>query len=136
MRIYTLGNENIAPFRLNPFEFETDDTPGSASVVNHIDFLKAVFNAAFILYAPMPYVLEIALHEIYEDKGWDLATGMNTRLPKWSEHDLHPIFPTLTDLYCKVEAVVDRLRYDTQTEQMVKAGLKARIGSMRMGAKG
>lgn len=136
VRIYTLANENIAPFRLNPFEFETDDTPGSASVVNHIDFLKAVFNAAFILYAPMPYVLEIALHEIYEDKGWDLATGINTRLPRWSERHLHPIFPTLSDLYYKIEDVVTRFKYDPHTEQTVKAGLKARVDSLRLGAKG
>jgi hypothetical protein len=135
-RIYTLGNENIAPFRLNPFEFETDDRPGSASVTNHIDFLKAVFNAAFILYAPMPYVLEVALHEIYEDKGWDLASGLNVRLPKWSERHLYPIFPTLTDLYYKIDEVVNRFHYDPHTDQTVKAGLKARIGSMRVGTKG
>lgn len=136
VRIYTLGNENIAPFRLNPFEFETDDTPGSASVVNHVDFLKAVFNAAFILYAPMPYVLETALHEVYEDKGWDLATGLNNRLPRWTDRHLYPIFPTLTDLYRRVDVIVDRLGYDTRIEQDVKAGLKARIGSMRIGSKG
>ena len=138
LRIYTLGNENVAPFRLNPFEFETTDEPGSASVVNHIDFLKAVFNAAFILYAPMPYVLEMALHEIYEDKGWDLASGQNIRLPEseWPKRHLYPIFPTLTDLYRKVEVVTDRLGYDGRVEQDVKAGLKARIGSMRIGSKG
>ena len=136
VRIYTLGNETIAPFRLNPFEFETDDTPGNASLVNHIDFLKAVFNAAFILYAPMPYILEIALHEIYEEKGWDLSSGLNTRLPKWAERHFYPIFPTLTDLYHKIEDVVNRFHYDPHTEQTVKGGLKARIGSMRIGSKG
>ncbi len=136
VRIYTLGNETVAPFRLNPFEFETDDVPGRASVVNHIDFLKAVFNAAFILYAPMPYVLETALHEIYEDKGWDLATGLNPRMPKWEDRHLYPIFPTLTDLYYKIDAVVERLGYDTEIERNVKGGLKARIGAMRIGSKG
>src|SRR5689334_7493547 len=83
LRIYTLGNEMIAPFRLNPFEFETDDEPGSVSLLSHIDSLKAVFNAAFPLYAPMPQVLETALHEIYEDKGWDLTSGINHRLTDW-----------------------------------------------------
>lgn len=136
VRIYTLGNETSAPFRLNPFEFEIDVASGRAAVVTHIDFLKAVFNAAFILYAPMPYVLEIALHEIYEDKGWDLASGQNSRLTKWSDYQLHPIFPTLTDLYHKVEDVVNRFRYDPHTDQTVKAGLKARIGSLRIGSKG
>jgi hypothetical protein len=136
LRVYTLGNELVAPFRLNPFEFETDDTPEHSSLLNHIDFLKAVFNAAFILYAPMPYVLETALHEVYEDKGWDLASGSNTRLPDWQERHLHPIFPSLTDLYRKVEAVTTRLGYHDEIERNVKAGLKARIGSMRLGAKG
>ncbi len=136
LRIYTLGNELVAPFRLNPFEFETDHHLEGAPLLSHIDFLKAAFNAAFILYAPMPYVLETALHEVYEDKGWDLASGQNVRLPDWAERHLYPIFPTLTDLYRKVEAVTTRLGYHDEVERNVKAGLKARIGSMRLGAKG
>ncbi len=135
-RIYTLGNENVAPFRFNPFEFETNDKPGSGSLLNHVDFLKAVFNAAFILYAPMPYVLETALHEIYEDKGWDLASGINTRLPDWSQRHLYPIYPTMTDLYRKVEEVTKRLNFDGELEQNVTASLQARIGSLRLGSKG
>jgi GTPase SAR1 family protein len=136
LHVYTLGNEMIAPFRLNPFEFETDDEPGSASLLTHIDFLKAVFNAAFELYTPMPQVLEEALHEVYEDKGWDLTSGSNRRVPNWSERHLYPIFPTLTDLYYKVEVVTDRLHYHSEIESNIKAGLKARIGSLRIGSKG
>ncbi|HTK08590.1 MAG TPA: ATP-binding protein [Ktedonobacteraceae bacterium] len=136
VRVYTLGNEMVAPFRLNPFEFETDDEPGNASLLTHIDFLKAVFNAAFALYSPMPHVLESALHEVYEDKGWDLASGLNRRIENWSERHHYPIFPTLTDLYHKVDNVTERLGYDTEVESNVKAGLKSRIGSLRIGSKG
>lgn len=138
LRVYTLGNDSVAPFRLNPFEFETDDEMRSAAVLSHIDFLKAVFNAAFILYAPMPYVLEIALHEIYEDKGWNLATGKNFRLShqQWKDRAKFPIFPTLTDLYNKIEVITSRLGYESRIEQDVIAGLKARIGSLRLGSKG
>jgi hypothetical protein len=136
LRVYTLGNEMVAPFRLNPFEFETDDEPGSASLLTHIDFLKAVFNAAFPLYAPMPQVLEAALHEIYEDRGWDLTSGINMRLPNWLERHKHPIFPNMTDLYYKVEEVTNRLGYDKEVESNVKAALKSRIGSLRIGSKG
>lgn len=138
LTIYTLGDETTAPFRLNPFEFETDEMAGSSSILSHIDILKAVFNAAFILYAPMPYVLETALHEIYEDKGWNLATGENMRLPTsaWKERHRYPIFPTLTDLYRKIDQVVIRLGYDERIERDVIAGLKARIGALRLGAKG
>nr|MBA3534621.1 DUF87 domain-containing protein [Ardenticatenales bacterium] len=138
LRVYTLGNDTVAPFRLNPFEFDLDDSPGQAPLLSHIDFLKSVFNAAFILYAPMPYVLEIALHEIYEDNGWNLATGHNVRLSpeEWEQRDRYPIFPTLSDLYHKVEVVTRRLGYEARIEQDVIAGLKARLSALRLGAKG
>lgn len=137
VRVYTLGNEKVAPFRFNPFEFETTNNPDfSGSVLNHIDFLKAVFNAAFVLYPPMPYVLETALYEIYEDKGWDLADNRNKRLLNWAKRKEFPIFPTLTDLYLKIEEVTSRLRYSSEVERDVIAGLKARVGTLRLGSKG
>jgi len=138
LQVYTLGSDTLSPFRLNPFEFDLGDKPGNAPLLSHIDFLKAVFNAAFILYAPMPYVLETALHEIYEDKGWNLATEMNVRLgdEDWENRALYSIFPTLSDLYNKVEQVTARLGYESRIEQDVIAGLKARLGALRMGAKG
>lgn len=138
LRIYTLGSENVAPFRLNPFEFQTGDSPESSSVLEHIDHLKAVFNAAFVLYAPMPYVLDMALHAVYEDLGWDLASGRNTRMAaaQWVNRHQYPIFPTLTDLYRKIDPIVQRLGYDQRLEQDIRAGLKTRIGALRLGAKG
>jgi len=138
VQIYSLGSDNISPFRLNPFEFDLPERMDSVSLLSHIDYLKAVFNAAFILYAPMPYVLDTALHEIYEDKGWNLATETNVRLNNddWKMRDQYPIFPTLTDLYNKVESVTERLGYESRIEQDVIAGLKARIGALCVGAKG
>jgi DNA helicase HerA-like ATPase len=138
LRVYTLGSDNVSPFRLNPFEFDLGEEPDNSPLLSHIDFLKAVFNAAFILYAPMPYVLETALHEVYEDKGWNLATETNVRLndKDWSQRNRYPIFPTLTDLYFKVEEVIARLGYEAKLQQDVTAGLKARIGALRIGAKG
>ncbi|MFZ2422908.1 MAG: hypothetical protein WA029_17385, partial [Anaerolineae bacterium] len=62
--------------------------------------------------------METCLHEIYQDKGWDLTTSQNRRLPpqergneaKW------PVFPTLGDLYRKVDEVVDRLGYEERIQ--------------------
>lgn len=138
LRIFTLGDERLAPFRLNPFEFEIGDADNRIHVQTHIDYLKSVFNAAFILYAPMPYVLETCLHEVYQDKGWDLTTSQNRRLPPQERGNeaQWPVFPTLSDLYRKVDEVVDRLGYEDRVEMDVKAGLKARIGSLRLGGKG
>ncbi len=136
LRVYTLGNEIVVPFRMNPFEFETNEEPGSVSLLGHIDFMKNVFNAAFPLYAPMPQVLEAALYEIYEDRGWDLTSGINHRLKNWDERHIYPIFPTMTDLYYKTEEVTNRLGYHHEIESNVKAALKSRIGSLRIGSKG
>lgn len=138
LRVYTLGDETISPFRINPFEFEIVDANCRTHVQTHIDYLKSLFNAAFILYAPMPYILETCLHEIYTDFGWDLATSRNVRLPEplLGNSGQWPIFPTLSDLYMKIDQVTDRLGYDERIAMDVKAGLKARVGSLKLGSKG
>lgn len=139
LRIYTPGDEFCAPLRLNPFEFECQDAEHRLHIQTHIDYLKSVFNAAFILYAPMPYVLETCLHEIYQDYGWNLTTGaVERRLPAQlqGQEAEYGIFPTLEDLYNKIDPVVDRLGYDQRIQQDVKAGLKARLGSLLLGTKG
>lgn len=146
LRVYTLGDERTAPFRLNPFEFDAiADAAGvvlRTHVQTHIDYLKSVFNAAFVLYAPMPYVLDIALHEVYEQKGWSLATGLNHRLAGAqvvkgiAPERQHTVFPTLSDLRRKVAEVVGRLGYEDKIKGDVIAGLQARIDSLRLGAKG
>ena len=137
LRVYTLGDETVAPFRLNPFEFEVGPA-GRIHVQTHIDYLKSVFNAAFILYAPMPYVLETCLHEIYQDKGWDLTTGLNRRLPPQEQGNeaRWPVFPTLSDLYRKIDEVVERLGYEERIKMDVRAALQTRIGSLMLGGKG
>ncbi len=137
LHVYTLGDETVAPFRLNPFEFEVGPA-GRIHVQTHIDYLKSVFNAAFILYAPMPYVLETCLHEIYQDKGWDLTTGLNRRLPPQEQGNetRWPVFPTLGDLYRKIDKVVERLGYEERIKMDVRASLQTRVGSLMLGSKG
>lgn len=130
LQIFTLGDEMTSPFRLNPFEIMD-----GVKLQTHIDNLRAVFNASFIMYAPMPYVLERCIHEIYKDKGWDLTTNQNRFLDE-QEKNPYGIFPTLTDLYEKIDFVVDAMGYEDRLTMDIKAGLKARIGSLRIGGKG
>lgn len=124
--IFTLGDDTTAPFRLNPFEVSE-----GVLIQSHIDYLKSLFNASFVLYAPMPYILEQSIHEIYEDKGWDLSVNKNNR----GTNNIRA-YPILTDLYNKIEEVVDRLGYDERISMDVKAGLRARINNLRIGGKG
>jgi hypothetical protein len=125
LQVFTMGDETVSPFRLNPFQI----MPG-VSIQSHIAHLKSVFNASFVMYGPVPYVLEQCIHEVYEDKGWNLATNENERGRHRNAH------PTLTDLYRKVDELVDRLGYERRTTMDVKAALKTRINSLRVGGKG
>lgn len=123
LNIFTVGDETISPLRLNPFE-----VPKGILVQVHVDYLKSLFSAAFVLYPPMPYVLEQSIQEIYEDRGWDLARNVN-----WRSKDSERLFPTLSDLAAKVDVLVERMGYDERITMDVKAGLLARINQLRLG---
>lgn len=126
--VFTLGEErpgSSAPFRMNPFFF-----PEGVALQTHIDILKAVFNASFVMYAPMPYVLEDCLYRIYEEKGWNLVTSANIR------GRCDAAFPTLADLHAKIDDVVEGIGYQDRTSMDIKAALKTRIRSLCLGGKG
>lgn len=124
--LYTLGAEaekTSVPYRINPFE-----VMNGVSIQTHIDYLLSTFQASFELYPPMPYVLETAVYEVYEDRGWDIVENRNI-------YGL-TMFPTLSNLYYKIDIVTERLGYDKEVQSNVKAALKARINSLRIGGKG
>lgn len=121
--VFTMGDDNGVPYRINPFE----KAPG-VGLQTHIDYLLSTFNAAFEMVPPMPYVLESSVYEVYQDRGWDVTSGVNC----YGRTD----WPTLTDLYYKVEVVTNRLGYHVEVQNNVKAALKARINSLRIGGKG
>lgn len=55
--------------RLNPFEVAKGVLPQT-----HIEHLVALFSAAFVLWPPLPEVLELSIPAIYEDLGIDLGS--------------------------------------------------------------
>ena len=123
LRVFTVGDDTASPLRLNPFE-----VPPGILIQTHIDYIKSLFSAAFVLYPPMPYVLEQSVQEIYEDRGWDVALNTNSR---GSQSDRS--YPTLSDLAAKVPIIVDRMGYEQRITMDVKAGLLARINQLRLG---
>lgn len=129
LMLFTLGAEgkNSVRFRINPFEIAGEGTR-KVSLQTHIDYLLATFKASFELYPPMPYVLETAVYEVYQDRGWDIID--NNNIYGWNE------YPTLSDLYFKIDEVVERMNYDQEVKSNVKAALQARINSLRIGGKG
>lgn len=129
LRVYTLGDEHVSPFRLNPFE-----VPEGTPVGTHVDLLRSVFSVSFGMWTPLPQVLEQCLHEVYRDRGWDLATGTNRRLTPGDDQAL--AYPTLSDLHATVGSVVDRLGYDRKVADDIRAALRTRIDGLRTGGKG
>lgn len=130
--IFTLGAESLSPFRLNPFEFVR-----GFPLLTHIDLLKAVFNAAFPMYASMPYLLEDALFKIYKERGWNIADSTNRFIDVNDPGaDYTSYLPRLSDLYNKIDEVVASKRYDVRLTLDLTAALKARLGSLLSGYKG
>jgi len=126
--VFTLGDETpgaSSPFRLNPFQF-----PEGVPLQTHISHLTAAFNASFVMYAPMPQVLEECLYEIYRDKGWNLVSSLSPR------GFSRGAFPTLTDLYDKIDQVVNRLGYEERIAMDIRSALKIRVNNLRLGGKG
>ncbi len=129
LKIFTLGNELVSPFRINPFEI----LPGIPVSV-HVDLLRSVFSASFGMWTPLPQVLEQCLHRVYEDKGWNLSYNSNQRLKSGACSPL--AYPTMSDLYYKIEPVVNSLGYEQKSRDDIKAALGTRINSLRVGGKG
>lgn len=124
--VFTLGAEatkTSVKYRINPFE-----TNPEISLQTHIDYLLSTFKAAFELYPPMPYILEKAVYEIYSDRGWDIVESTN-RLGLTE-------YPTLSDLYNKIDVIVDSMGYHQEVQSNVKAALQARVYSLMIGGKG
>lgn len=124
--VFTLGAEaaqTSVRYRINPFE-----TNPKISLQTHIDYLLSTFKAAFDLYPPMPYILEKAVYETYSDRGWDIVENIN----RFGLTE----YPTLSDLYNKIDVIVDNMGYHQEVQSNVKAALQARVYSLMIGGKG
>ena len=134
LQVYSVGsNEPGCPVLcLNPFErtyyTDTFGNKRTVPIQTHIDFVYAAFKASFIMYTPMPYVLERSIYEIYEDCGWDIHNNLNKTGKE--------IYPTIEDLYFKIPEVVIDMGYDQKMRNDLIGSLQARINSMRLGSKG
>lgn len=138
LQIFRPGAKNDV-FRLNPFFFEHSRKNNSISLTKHVDMLKTTFNSAFPMYGPMPYILEEAIHKIYEDKGWNFETEDNPYFTESKDADYDRktlLFPNMEELKQAVIDVVDKAGYYQDLQNNIKAALKTRISNMTLGAKG
>lgn len=128
--IFTLGQDDAAPFRLNPFEFFPHE-----SISSHVDRIKASIEAAFDMEAAIPQIIETALYECYEDCGWDIADGTNSLYDDPFAPGVYS-FPTLSELVKKTTEVVKKQGFDERLRDEYIGSINARLNSLLIGTKG
>ena len=141
MKVYTVGDGTVSPLSMNPFYVMPN-----VSALAHIDFLKAIFNASFSLYGPMPYILEKCIHNIYLKRGWDLTTGRHPRLcgadgepdvDRYKDAETSHLFPMLIDLKDEVQVYVrSTLGYRGELSDNIRTAIVTRLESLGVGSKG
>lgn len=121
LRVFTVGNKNVAPFSISPFVVEEGTV-----FDRHIGLLNNVLRISLPLYGPLPYLLEMSIYNIYANKGID---------PE-SKASLGTIFPTVTELYHDFERSVGSVGYVSDSRDNIAAALKGRLGSLKTGLRG
>ena len=128
--IFTLGNDKVAPFRLNPFEFFEGE-----SITSRVDMLKAAMEASFDMEAAIPQIIESAMYSCYEDYGWNIDTDENDKFDNPFDEGVYS-FPTLEDLLNKVETEVTKHNFDDRLKKDYIGSITARLQGLLVGSKG
>ena len=140
LEIFTIGDATVSPIRFNPFYIQKEIHP-----LVHIDFLKAIFNASFSLYGPMPHIIEKCLNIIYMKKGWDLTLGTHPNFfdsngnyseDKYNEPEHYYCFPTLEELINEINDYISNSGYQGELKDNIKTAIVTRLESLSLGAKG
>lgn len=100
---------------INPFQF-----PKKMALAEHIGNLKNVFDGAFSMDPPMPFLLDRAIECVYRNKGWLPYMLNNGDLP----------YPTMGELYTTLEKILDETDYEGEVKGNLKSVLQVRIGSL------
>lgn len=130
IQFYTLNNEQISPFRINPFELLPNE-----QLVGHIDTLKATFAAVFPMEASMPYLIEEAIVRSYESKGWDIHTSKNFLFE--NPFDCQgQAFPIMSEMLEQLKIVIKSKGFGDDLQQKYEGSLISRLDNLTIGSKG
>ncbi|MFI0410777.1 ATP-binding protein [Actinomadura sp. 3N508] len=119
--VFTVGDENTAPFRLNPFA-----VPPGVRIGTHIAGLLACFDAAFGLWDPLPAIFNRALRDTYARRGIVPTDRAGPR------HEGN--WPTLGDFVARMHEQTDRLDYSGEVRSTIMAASRLRAESLAEGA--
>lgn len=129
--VFTLGNEMVSPFRINPFELIRGEV-----ISAHVDMIKATFTSAFPMEASMPQILEEAIYNTYQKKGWNIDTNENELYGDEAFNPEVNSFPILSDLLNEMKTVVESKHFSAQMQADYIGSLVSRLSNLTVGSKG
>lgn len=122
IRVFTAGDEQVTPLRINPFEIPQGD-----SLHSHMDALTAILNAAFPMEGPMAALVEQGIVKAYEEAGWDTTLGVPPQ---------DGGLPTMDSFYSALEKHIDSQKLSGDYGNNIRNALLTRINSLRVGSRG
>lgn len=128
--VFTLGDDRVAPFRLNPFEL----LPGEC-LSSHVDMLKACFEASFDMEAAIPQIVEATIYKIYKAKGWNEDNDTNSHYDNPYAKGVCS-FPMIEDFIAAIPEVVKEQGFDDRLKDEYIGSIVARFQALTHGAKG
>lgn len=124
VRVYTLGDETTAPFRLNPFELMK-----GVRVEAHVSRLQACFDAALPPLGFLPPIISEALIQVYRRRNWTLTDSCtDSEDPRG--------FPTMSEFREVVESVVQARGYSGEVGGNIRAATVGRLSRLLSGSMG
>ena len=130
MDYYALGREDLTPFRLNPFELVSRHQ----NLASHIKLVCATLFAAFPMEAAMPQIVEEAIIQAYNNKGWDIHQGENFYVDPWQPGS--HAWPTFTDMIACLDPIIQSKGMGREFEEKYRGSLVARLTNLTIGANG
>lgn len=115
LELFSPGAYTRFPLHINPFEF-----PIGLSLAEHIRNLLAVFDGAFNLEPPMPFLLDQSVDAVYRKHNWTHSMINQGKLS----------YPTMSELYKELEKRLDKSDYAPEIKGNLKSALQVRIGSL------
>ena len=113
--VFSPGAPGSFPLRINPFEF-----PIGLKLSEHITALNQVFEGAFDLTPPMPFLVSESIEQVYRDHGWY----------PFEINDGNHSYPSMRELYDKIAKLLDASDYAPEIKSNLKSCLQVRLGSL------
>ena len=124
MYLFSPNADMSFPLHINPFEM-----PKGTLVAEHIRRLCSVFEGAFPLEPPMPFLLDTAIEAVYRELGW-IPEHVYTGDEKQDDDKKKRTLPTMSMLYRRLEQELKSTQYSDEVRGNLESALKVRIGSL------